>query len=185
MKTNVLLIVLFSFLNQVDYKVGNESSLLIKGTSTLHDWEMKSLKATGTASFDTEGTQLAGLKSLSISIPAESLKSDKSAMDKNAYKSLRTSDHKNIRFQMTRLTKFEKSGNQYQIVCDGSLEIAGKSKTTTVSATCLEKSDGTVQCKGEKSLKMSEYDVEPPSFMFGSVKTGDEITVLFDVNFNK
>lgn len=185
MKINVLLICLLSFVSQVDYRVGSESSFMVKGTSTLHDWEMKSTKATGTISFDMDGSQLTGVKSLSITIPSESLKSDKSGMDKNAYKSLKTSEHKNIKFQMSKATKFQKSGNAYQITCDGSLEIAGKAKTTSVTATCSQKSDGTVQCKGEKTFKMSEYDVEPPSFMFGSVKTGDEITILFDVNFNK
>jgi hypothetical protein len=36
-------------------------------------------------------------------------------------------------------------------------------------------------CKGSKKIKMTDFNVEPPSFMFGSVKTGDEITVTFDV----
>jgi hypothetical protein len=30
---------------------------------------------------------------------------------------------------------------------------------------------------------MTEYNVEPPTFMFGSVKTGDEINVIFDLAF--
>jgi hypothetical protein len=35
--------------------------------------------------------------------------------------------------------------------------------------------------KGSKPIKMSEYNVEPPSFMFGSVKTGNDITITIDV----
>jgi hypothetical protein len=34
-------------------------------------------------------------------------------------------------------------------------------------------------------IKMSEYNVEPPSFMFGAMKTGDEITVKFNVTLKK
>ncbi|HEX5172321.1 MAG TPA: YceI family protein [Cyclobacteriaceae bacterium] len=185
MKINILLIFLLSFFGQIDYRLSNESSFLIKGTSTLHDWEMESSSATGNISFDMDGSQIVGVKALSITIPAESLKSDKSGLDKNAYKSLKSSEFKNIIFKMSRMTKFQKSNNGYQITCDGSLEIAGKSNKTSITATCSQLSDGSVKCKGEKPLKMSEYGVEPPSFMFGSVKTGDEIAVEFDVNFNK
>jgi len=33
-----------------------------------------------------------------------------------------------------------------------------------------------------KKIKMSDYGIDPPSFMFGTVKTGDEMTVSFNVN---
>jgi hypothetical protein len=31
-------------------------------------------------------------------------------------------------------------------------------------------------------MKMSDFQVEAPSFMFGSVKTGDEITISFNID---
>jgi hypothetical protein len=44
-----------------------------------------------------------------------------------------------------------------------------------------EMKNGTLVCKGSKRIKMTDYKVEPPSFMFGTIKTGDEITISFDV----
>jgi len=32
---------------------------------------------------------------------------------------------------------------------------------------------------------MSEFNVEPPSFMFGAMKTGDEIIVKFSLTLKK
>jgi len=121
---------------------------------------------------------------LSFSLPAETLNSGKDAMDKNAYKSLKTSSSKNITFQLTRVVSVTKSGSGYEVTAEGKLQIAGATKTTTVKALCTP-SGNTIKCKGEKTFKMSEYQVEPPSFMFGSVKTGDEVTILFDISFTK
>lgn len=179
---NTLLFVLLAVPAFSQYRLVKEGSMEVKGTSTLHDWEMKSSTLTGQADFVVEGTELKGINSLSFSMPAESLKSGKDAMDKNAYKSLKTSSSKNITFQVTKVTSISKSGAGYEVTCEGKLQIAGTTQTTTVKAMCTV-SGNTVKCTGEKKFKMSEYKVEPPSFMFGSVKTGDEITILFNVTF--
>jgi polyisoprenoid-binding protein YceI len=108
-------------------------------------------------------------------LAAESLKSGKGAMDKNAYNSLKTDKHKQITFQVTS-TKI--TGRN--IICNGNLTIAGVTKAIEVSAV-YDNRNGGFGFKGSKKFKMSEYGVEPPTFMFGSIKTGDEITISFDV----
>lgn len=167
------------------YSVDQVATLKIEGTSTLHDWEMESNKASGKAEFILEGNQIKEIKSLDITVPAESLKSGKSAMDKNAYKSLKTESHKDLRFNLTRVLKVEASGGKCIVTCEGNLNIAGKTKLVQLKADCLARENGRIQCIGTKSINMKEYDVEPPSFMFGSVRTGEEITIEFDVLFQK
>ena len=97
-------------------------------------------------------------------------------MDKNAYSALKTDENKQITFQLTS-GKIEGK----TIRCVGSLTIAGTTKQIDVDATYTILSDGSIQCKGSKKLAMRDYNVEPPSFMFGTVTTGNEITVSFDV----
>lgn len=43
--------------------------------------------------------------------------------------------------------------------------------------------DGSITFKGTYKLKMADYGVEPPSFMFGAMSTGDAITLDFDVTY--
>ena len=97
-------------------------------------------------------------------------------MDKNAYSALKTDKNKQITFQLAS-GKIEGK----TIRCVGSLTIAGTTKQIDVDATYTILSDGSIQCKGSKKLAMRDYNVEPPSFMFGTVTTGNEITVSFDV----
>ena len=171
-------------LAQTNYKIAKGSEVEVKGTSTLHDWEMKSSTITGQAIFSMDDKGLTDVKDLQLSIVSESLKSEKDGMDKNAYKALKTSSNKNITFQSSRLVSLEHKGSGYAVVCEGKLQIAGVTKITTVNATCTP--DGAaIKCTGEKVFKMTEYQVEPPSFMFGTVNTGEEVTIKFNVVFNK
>ena len=159
------------------YKQTNASNITLAGTSTLHDWTMTSSETDIQASFklDEAGIPIQ-LKSLTLSVPSQSLKSSKKAMDKNAYRALKTDKNKVISFSLSSAT-VEK--NLFQ--CLGNLTIAGVTKPVKVDATCEVGANKSIACKGKKQIKMSDFQMEPPSFMFGTVKTGDEIVVSFNV----
>jgi polyisoprenoid-binding protein YceI len=163
---------------QVNYK--QTGAVIIAGTSTMHDWTMTSKEATYSAGFEVsaDGTPTR-LNTVSVTLPAESLKSGKGAMDNNAYKALKTDKNKQITFQLTSSKITGKS-----ITCTGNLTIAGTTKPVDVDVT-YEVKNGNLVCKGSKKIKMTDFNVEPPSFMFGSVKTGDEITVTFDITLTQ
>jgi hypothetical protein len=159
------------------YAQNGNSTISISGTSTLHAWTMSSKEAVYDAVFETnDKKEPVKLISLLLTLPAESLKSGKSAMDKNAYNALKTDAHKQITFQ---LTSARIEGNT--IRCNGKLKIAGVTKQVELEASYTTLPGGKIQCKGSKAIVMTDYGVEPPSFMFGSVTTGNEITVTFDV----
>lgn len=182
------LILVFGFVNtnaqEGIFSVSNQSFVMIKGTSTLHGWEMKTSTVTGKATFDMQQGALSDIKNLLISSPAESLKSDKESMDKNAYKALKTDAHKTITFQLTDVKSIEKKGTAYEVGAVGNLQIAGTTKSVNFKIMCEQKGSSWV-CSGEKSVDMSTFEVEPPSFMFGTVKTGDTILIEIHLQFVK
>lgn len=164
---------------QDSYKI-QKASVVIAGTSTMHDWEMKGQSVTCNANFKMEGNKVAEVSGLQLTIPVSSLKSGKGAMDKNAYAALKADDHKQIVF-VHNSSKIV--GNK--IISSGNLTIAGVTKPIEVESTYTVNADNTLSTKTTESFKMSEYKVEPPSFMFGSVTTGDAITLTFEFTFKK
>ncbi len=181
---NVAVLILLSFLvasiraqAQVAYKQGDKSSIVVAGTSTLHDWTMTSNEPALQATFevDTDGLP-AQLKALALTVSSQSLKSERKAMDKNAYSALKTDKNKTITFILVSATH---QSNVFQ--CSGNLSIAGVTKLININATCLADANKPMHCTGSKAFKMSDFQVEAPTFMFGSVKTGDEITISFNI----
>jgi polyisoprenoid-binding protein YceI len=163
---------------QAIYKQSGESYITIAGTSTLHEWTMTSSQPQLVAAIETtaEGN-VSQLKSLVLAVQSQSLKSAHNGMDKNAYSALKVDKYKAINFIMTSTTV-----QKNIIQCLGNLSIAGVTKQVSVDATCaLKNGKSSLICSGRKQLKMSDYQVEAPSFMFGTVKTGDEITLSFNI----
>ena len=157
---------------QQTFRQSGKVTIGIAGTSTLHNWEMVSSTGTCQATF-TVGTDgnLEAVHAASFNTPAESLKSGKAPMDHNAYKALKTKEFKDISFLLT-----NGSVNGKTIRCKGNLTIAGSTKPVDLEAT-WNIAEKTTVLRLVKKIRMSDFQVEPPSFMFGSVTTGDEITI--------
>lgn len=188
MKTIALtmLIGLFSFTGGekiATYKTDNaKSSMKILGTSTVHDWEMTANNMKGAMNVDIYKESI-NIKNLKLVVEVESLKSGKSGMDNNAYKALQAKSHPQVQYELVEVkSQTAKGGGSYELVTLGKLSIAGKTHTMSIPLTA-QVQNGTLNLKGSTSFKMSQFGVEAPSFMFGSVTTADEITINFNINY--
>jgi hypothetical protein len=166
---------------QTVYHARNNLQVVVSGTSTMHDWEMKTSQGECNATFTLNNSgQPTALTALSFTLPAESLKSEHSGMDKNAYKALKVSKAPNLTYTLTSATV---SGNT--IKCAGKLTLAGTTLNTDLVATAKINADGSITISGSKKISMNDYQIDPPSFMMGAVKTGNDVTVKFDLVLKK
>lgn len=176
--------------SQATYSIVNNKDVNMKlsGTSTLHNWNMNSKSIFGEASFlfdDENSSELKDLKSLTVTLPTASLKSKEKAMDKNVLTALKTDKYKDIVFKVTSADIQPKQNNKYQVKTVGNLTIAGVTKQVNLDVYCQVNPDGTITCNGTEKLKMTDYQVKPPTFLLGAMKTGDEVTLDFTVVFKK
>jgi polyisoprenoid-binding protein YceI len=165
----------------------NDVNISIKGTSSLHDWEMKSAEGKCDAVF-VIGTnnKLSSLSRLAFTIPSKSLKSGRGVMDKNSYKALKTDEHKNIAFTLSSATVTQLEGLNYQIRCVGKLTIAGETKETELLASGkVNPADKSFTVSGTKKMKMTDYNVKPPTVMMGTIKTGNEISISYSLKLTQ
>ena len=159
----------------------------LSGTSNIHDWTMKAKKGTITASFAVDAHhKITALNNLTFTLPAKNLKSEHTGMDNNTYKALNTTKNPNISFVASSSTVTPTGGNTYQINCQGNLTIAGTTKPTELVATGkYNPSDNSFTVTGVKKMKMTDYNVKPPTALLGTIKTGDEISIAYNVKFIK
>lgn len=168
---------------QVNYQISN-FKVSIAGTSTVHDWTADVNTVSGIADLVMTNGELIALNNLNVKLDANSIKSEKgSMMDKNIYKSLKTKDHNFITFKLTTVKSLASTGNVTNLSVDGELTIAGTTKLVNLRAACTG-NDGSYKFEGAKKIKMTDYNVEPPTFMFGAMTTGDEVTITYEVTFS-
>jgi hypothetical protein len=164
---------------QVNYTVSG-AKLVIEGTSNIHDWEMESNQTACNAVFQMNGNVITGLTSLNLILMAESLKSGKGPMDKNTYKALDTEKNPRISFVATQANVKPNGNNAYTVSAKGKLSISSGAKEVWLAAICTVNADKSITVTGSYKLKMIEYNVTPPSIMFGSIVVGDFITVKYN-----
>ena len=146
----------------------SQSSILILGTSSLHDWEseVKNYKVTLITGSEN---------SLNVNIVSESIKSGKGIMDDKTYEALQSKKFPHIIFTSTNVLL---DGNQ--ITAKGILNLAGANNEITIQSDLVRQGD-ILKVTGEKKLKMTDFQIEPPTAMFGSLVTGDEVTIQFEL----
>ena len=184
----LIFLFLFAFKanSQFKYHTKDDLNLLVSGTSTLHEWDMKAAKGEVNAvfTFDAKG-QISGLSSISFTTPAEALKSEHSGMDKNAYKALKTSTCSTITFVSGSATVTPLDAISVTVKATGKLTVAGFTKDVVIIAVCKVNADKSITVSGSQKISMSDYKIEPPTFMFGAVKTGNDITLKFSLTIRK
>ena len=179
---NVFLSMLFFVMGfalhaQEIYQPDKESKMTIAGTSSLHDWESDVGQINGSANIDiTAGNKLT-IESLSLSIPVTSIKSGKGSMDKNTYEALKEKNHPEITFLMTDYTL--NNGNQVQ--AQGKLTIAGVTKDVNINATYQMVGEDKINFTGTVPIDMTDYNIDPPTAVFGTIKTGKDVTLQYNI----
>ncbi len=172
------------------YKLSDSknSAMKLSGTSTLHKWDMNASVFSSKASFDFKSgstTELASLKSLVFALAVANLSSGEKGLDKNAYKALNAKQFKDISYKLTSATVSSEGSSKYLIKAHGELTIAGVTKEIVMDVHCMVNADGTIACTGTETLNMTDYQVKPPTFMLGAMKTGDALTLDFTMVYKK
>lgn len=171
--------------SQVQY-TGTAMDLVVSGTSSLHDWNMKSVRANCTAVFTfNKAGLITGLSALSFSTPANGLKSDHSAMDNNAYKALKNDKNPSIMYTMTSVTVTPAAEGGSTVKCTGKLTIAGATLNEDLVAVCKPNADNTITVSGSRAISMKDFNMVPPTFMLGTIRTGNDVVLKFNLVLKK
>ena len=170
---------------QKSYTLNAASTFSVSGTSTMHDWTMKSASgkeiapATGTANLTVADSKLTAITSLTVILPAETIKSEKTKMDKIAYEALKTKTNKNIKYVLKSAVKV----NETTWDLTGTYTIAGVSKEIKTQVK-TSVTNGVVNLQGSNKITFKGFGMKSPTAMLGTIKTGEDLTIKFNLKFN-
>lgn len=168
---------------QVNYRLiaGKDVDIKVLGSSNVHDWTMASPKIESQGEFKVEGDVLRALSSFTLSLEAKSLKSEHELMDSRTYKAMKADQFSKITYKLNTATITQLQKGKYAIKTTGDLTIAGASQNITMMVTAVVNADNTITCTGSENLKLTDYKIDPPSFMLGAMKVKNDITIQFNL----
>jgi len=163
--------------------VDDSVSVVVTGESTLHDWSAIA------SSISTYADELVftlaegeALGAFSFKVEVASMDGGRGAsMNDKIYAALKSSSFPSITYVQSKPAVLKMSGaTSFMLVSEGILTIAGKSIDTSVNVDGILE-DGLLKLSASKSLKMTDFEIDPPSAMFGQIQTKDDISV--DIQF--
>lgn len=179
----------------VSYRLAPEKSIMtISGTSSVHDWtcEVKELDgwiAMPKSMANKMPKRGDSMKKASITAGVKNIISGRGmSMDKRTWEALKSEEFPQITFE-TRQTRVNKivdlPAGTFEMSVNGDLTIAGTVKPIEMILSGKKASDGSFHFTGSKQLKMTAFNVVPPTAMFGQIVAGDDVTVNFNLVYSK
>jgi hypothetical protein len=162
-----------------------DSRIWVSGTSSVRAWECRAT----TWTFAIDGTEdaaagaLAGEKAVTtaeLAIPTEKMECGNGTMNGHMKKALKAPEQTDIRFRMERY-ELGKAGDSLAVTIFGTLNLGGTEKAIEMAALGMPAADGALRVVGTYAFKMTEFDIKPPTMMFGRMKVHDQVKVGFDL----
>ncbi len=163
--------------SQNNYTLKSSTST-VQGTSSLHEWESEITGVDFKGILITDATSVKEIKSAELKIPVKGIKSTKGkTMDNKTYEAFHYEKNPDITFKYISA----KPGTEGNWEINGTLSMAGSSHPIALSTTIKVLPNGEVRVTSSKKIKMTEFNMQPPTAVMGTIKVGDEVTLNFDI----
>jgi polyisoprenoid-binding protein YceI len=173
--------------------VASGGTVRLFGTSTLHPYSATAkeyraavgLKPTSGATPAADAWSLIashGISSFELAIPVKALSSGEGGLDDNLRKALKADKNPTIEFRMTSydVTAPSAPGGAAALNLKGELRVAGVDRTVEIDVDVKSVAGG-LRITGSKVLSMTDFKVEPPVLMLGMIRTGNQVTIRFEL----
>jgi len=182
----------FSQVSSYFFDFGEGSALTVSGTSTLHDWTIDVEKFGGAPAVLNNGF-VAGESVPEFYFFAEvaSMESHRgSIMNNKTVAALKGTEYPKIEYTQMEVakviaaTKSSDPNAKCVILSKGNLEVGGVSRAVELEIEVVEGENGSLILKGQEDITYSQFEIEPPSAMFGQIVCGQELAIVFSLVLN-
>ena len=160
------------------YAVQSGSRFWIDGTATTGPYTCAADAVSGQGAVEAEAV------TAEVRIPVADFDCGLAPMNRDFRNALQGDRHPTIRFTLRDadvLAAPSRPGGWARVRALGTLELAGTTRTVSITAEGQDLGDGRVRLRGDHRLRMSDFGIEPPTGMLGLVRAHNGITVRFDV----
>jgi len=125
-----------------------------------------------------------------ISVPVMSLHGDSGGMDRDMQKALKAQEHPAIEYAFEKLQRAELHWDSHnhqanlKLLVIGDLSMAGVKRPIAMDVIVRRDSHRHFLAHAQTALLMTDYGVTPPTALFGLIKAGNQVVVVFDLDLS-
>ncbi len=156
-------------------------TITVEGTSSVHDWSCTATDYAGHVDSGTNAAVLESIEAGSLLVPVSGIDCRNGTMNGKVRDALKAKQHSSIRYTLTSARVTPAAGGKLSVNATGKLTIAGSTQNVQIQATAEPAGDGRYRITGSVPITMSQFGIAPPTAMLGTLRTGDAITVRFNL----
>jgi len=164
------------------------SEMSVEGGSTLHDWSCPIEGLSGSVDIDTSqaeaGAPISGVEETQVTVPVDAIQCDKDTMNEKLREALQMNSYPEVYFSLAdaQVSALPDSGaTWFDVKATGELILAGERRQVDLPVQGRMLDNGNLRLTGHHTIRLSDYDIERPSAMLGTITVSKEVTVNFDV----
>lgn len=161
----------------------DESRLWVEGTSNNGEWTVYATELSVAMRMNQRlSASDVGLADVDVKVPSRKVLSNKSViMDRLVHNAFKADENPNILYELSGAEVVPGASGKFQLKAKGKLTLAGVSKAVDMTVDGEVLGNGHVRFQGSHAFAMSEFDIEPPTALFGRFRVADDVKVLFDL----
>ncbi|MFU8812325.1 MAG: YceI family protein [Balneolaceae bacterium] len=162
----------------------------IDGSANVRSWDadVKNINASvRMINFDFESIENLlpeHFQTMRLTIPVRNIESDSGRLTDNLQGYLKGDEYPVIRFTLNEVESIEYEDGQAVITAKGTVNAAGVDHQTTMVVNASLDGD-TITFTGAQDLLMTNFNIDPPTAVMGTIRARDEITISYTVTFVK
>jgi polyisoprenoid-binding protein YceI len=171
--------------------IQDSPSMHLYGEANIKSWDAAITEVNGSLTLQNienitaETLSPEAFQNLTLTIPVEEIEAESGGLTSNIHKYLKGDDYPNITFDLNNVTDItEQEDGSFLISGSGVISAAGAENTVEMQVTASLVNDG-IQFTGEQELLMTDFGIDPPTAVFGTIRSRDEIRIEFDVSFSR
>jgi len=154
-----------------------ESRVWIEGRSTVNRFTCAATRVEGVGEVEAGQAVQAWLV-----VPVRAFDCGERAMNRDLQEALQADRFPEIRFELSEAVVLEApASDSARLEVAGALTIAGTTRTVRFEAAGQLLASGRVRLVGSLPLKLTDFNVKPPTALLGLIRVHDQITVHFDL----
>jgi len=192
MKLKVLLLVLLCYsLNSFPqtkstiFIVNSKSNISVTGKVSFIKWKSIAHRFNGYLNYTTLNKK--EYKKLTVTIEVKEITSKQKIRDKVIYKSLKEEIFPWIKFTSSSFIDDAPIANNSlkKYLLKGTVTMAGIEHDEKIPVVIKHTANGNILIEGVFTLKLTDYQIEPPTVLFGLIKINNQISINFNLFFDK
>lgn len=183
----------FSFVPPIRYVINEQSAVYLEGSTNINRFACNSLQGFSPATIDMqtdENNYSLQFRNASIELAVQRMDCGNKGMNRDMQKALQSDQYPTIQIELKEVemdtaSRGIKASQWTSILAHTRITIAGNSRPISINLYGIALEPNQYQFKGSKSLRMTDFGIDPPNALLGLVQVDDIISIHFDLLIEK